>query len=151
MMLLKERGRIRQDLVELDENDTFEDDIENLEKKFFRKQIEIYDLDLKILEEEEKLARMYLKDFMNDEQEEEDIFYVAFEEQPEDEDLNAENPSSKEDSREDPEDLKRKKEWASGLNRIFRKRAWIRNRKVCLWQICFAKELFRLILVNIDS
>ena len=130
MMLLKERGRIRQDLVELDENDKFEAEVENLEKKFFRKQIEIYDLDLKILEDEEKLARMYLKDFMNDEQEEEDLFFVAFEEQPEDEDWNTGNLFNKEDSRKDPEDLKRKKEWVRKLNRIFRKRAWIRNRKV---------------------
>ena len=130
MLLVKERDKIRQGVVKLEDDDNLENEIEKLEKDFFRKQIEIYDLDLKILEDEEKFIRLHLKEFVKEaDEEDDDTFYEAFEEQPEDKEW-SENVSGKEDNGKDPEELKRKQEWIRRLNRIFRKRAWLRNKKV---------------------
>ena len=136
-MLLKERSQIRQELFQLDDNENFDNEIERVEKAFFSKQIEIYDLELKILEEEEHLLRLYLKTFIKDQLEEEDIFYETFEEQPEDEEWSFGNLSSKEDTGKNTEELKRKEELVRKLNRIFRKRAWLRNKRVCF---CLLEE-----------
>jgi len=128
IILCKERSRIREDLVKLDDNDCFEKEIEKLEKKFFKKQIEIFDLELKILEEEENFARMFLKEFLKD-TEEEDIFYEAFEEQPQDEEVSFQSSPTTEDGGNNSDELKRKQEWLRKLHKIFRKRAWLRNKK----------------------
>ena len=130
MILFKERNRIREDLVKLDDNDSFQKEIEKLEKKFFKKQIEIFDLDLKILEEEENFTRMFLKELLKD-AEEEDIFYEAFEEQPEDEEVSFQSSPATEDGDKNSDELRKKQEWFRKLHKIFRKRAWLRNKKVC--------------------
>lgn len=153
MMCIKERNRIRQDVVKLDESENLEDEIEKLEKKFFQKQIEIFDIDLKILEEEEQFIRLNLREYMTvDQQEEEDMFFEAFEEQPEDSEMIFDISPGKEDNNIDPEELKRKQEWVRKLNRIFRKRAWIRNKKVCYefdcmcWSMHLSSFKFEMIL-----
>ena len=128
--LLVERKAIRQELVDLEDNETLEKEIERVEKKFFQKQIEIYDLDLKIVEEEEKLIRLKLKEFLTDgeSENEDDFFYEAFEEQPED--LEEQEIKLKEEGKEKSEEWKKKQQFVAKLNRLFRKRAWLRLRKV---------------------
>ena len=128
--LLAERKAIRQELVDLEDNETLEKEIERVEQKFFRKQVEIYDLDLKIVEEEEKLIRLKLKEFLTDGEfeNEDDFFYEAFEEQPED--FQEQEIKLREQGNEKSEEWKKKQQFVSKLNRLFRKRAWLRLRKV---------------------
>eukprot|EP00112_Aurelia_sp_Birch-Aquarium-sp1_P022619 Seg643.8 transcript_id=Seg643.8/GoldUCD/mRNA.D3Y31 product="Junction-mediating and -regulatory protein" protein_id=Seg643.8/GoldUCD/D3Y31 len=127
--LVADRRNIRQELVDLEDNETLEKEIQRVEKKFFQKQIEIYDLDLKIVEEEEKLIRLKLKEFLTDgdSENEDDFFYEAFEEQPED--FQEQEIKLKKEGKEKSEEWKKKQQFVAKLNRLFRKRAWLRLRK----------------------
>ena len=130
--LLSERKKITKEVASLEENEHLEEEIAKIEKKFFKKQMEIYSLDLKIVEEEENMYRSKLREMKKDEDDqsvdEDDSFFEAFEEQPEEFDqsvISVDCPST-----ENNEALKAKKEVLCKLSLLFRKRAWLRNKQV---------------------
>eukprot|EP00794_Sanderia_malayensis_P009718 gene9718-10709_t len=127
--LLTERAKIAKTIAGLEENENFELKIEKIEKKFFEKQIEILNFELKIIEEEEKLFRMKLNEIKKDDDEDQDDFFEAYEEQPEeceDEETTTDNKSKE---IEKDENWGLRNELKKKLHRLFRKRAWLRNKK----------------------
>ncbi len=128
---ISERVKIAKMIASLDESENIEKEIEKIEKKFFEKQIEIYDIDLKIVEEEEKLLRIKLKELKGNEDEgddDDDEFFEAFEEQPEY--FEEDRVNAKINDVEKDLNWEVKKELSKKLIRLFRKRAWLRNKKV---------------------
>ncbi|XP_065059518.1 junction-mediating and -regulatory protein-like [Rhopilema esculentum] len=129
--LLRDRAKLRYELINLEDNENLESELGKLEKTFFKKQTEIYQVDLKIVEEEEKLLRLFLKEFFSEEDAEEmDVFFETFEEQPENVDeeefvTKLEIGNNKEKS----EEQKKKEDLTKKLSKLFRKRAWLRNKK----------------------
>ena len=130
--LSRDRAKIRCELINLEDNENLESELGKLEKTFFKKQMEIYQVDLKIVEEEEKLLRLFLKEYFSEEDAEEiDVFFEAFEEQPED--VDEEEFVTKfelGDNKGRSEEQKKKEDLTKKLNKLFRKRAWLRNKKV---------------------
>ncbi|XP_035666231.1 LOW QUALITY PROTEIN: junction-mediating and -regulatory protein-like [Branchiostoma floridae] len=121
-----QRRKIKQEMAFLDEGTNLKVELEKLEQKYYSIQIKLYDVQLKIMEEEEVLCKKQLGVIQKELQDEEDtvMFYDAYEtpEDLEDVDMPQYN------SRADP----RVTQLKMSLNKIFRKRAFIRNNKKML-------------------
>ncbi|XP_019618937.1 PREDICTED: junction-mediating and -regulatory protein-like [Branchiostoma belcheri] len=121
------RRKIKQEMAFLEEGTNLKLELEKLEQKYYSIQIKLYDVQLKVMEEEEALCRKQLGVIQKELKDEEDtvMFYDACEtpEDLEDVDLPQFN-----NSQADP----RVTQLKITLNKIFRKRAFIRNNKKML-------------------
>ena len=138
-----QREKVLREVATHKESENMEDELEKIEKKFFRKQIEIYDICLKIIEEEEKLYRLELKQFLkddsnNEESDEEDLFFDSFQEQPAEFENEQEliqffqekQRKTTPKKEEKGADWHKKRDIVEKLNRCYRKKAWLRINKV---------------------
>ena len=188
-LILKKEG-IKENVCQLAESDHVEDELLALEKRFYKVQLSIFDMQMKIIAEEEKLYRMLLKDFQkedennnitkvnivasieqdenNESEDDQDEFFDSFQEQTcsseEERKNNDENEEKHILKNIDPDivdqflsampvvvqeqsvtemqeidtsikkeksaEWKKKQEIVQTLNRLYRKRAQLRNKKV---------------------
>ena len=65
-LILKKEG-IKEQVCQLTESDDIEEELMILQRKFYKSQLAIFEMQMKIISEKEKLYRMQLKDFKTEE------------------------------------------------------------------------------------
>ena len=66
---LLKREFIKVDVCELRDNDKLEGELQKIEKKFYKRQLQIFDIKMEIIDNSEKLLRFRLKEFLNSQSE----------------------------------------------------------------------------------
>ena len=58
---------IKEEVCDLKDNDKLEGELQKIEKKFYKRQLQIFDIKMEIIDNSEKLLRFHLKEFLNSE------------------------------------------------------------------------------------